>query len=90
MEMLQKLIDELGPTKVTDQINSARPSLRPISYQAVKKWAKEGVPADRVIQVVLAFPDRFTLHALRPDIYPFPEWRLPGDYCWPELVCDAA
>jgi DNA-binding transcriptional regulator YdaS (Cro superfamily) len=39
-----------------------------VSYQAVQKWLRSGVPADRVLAVESA--TGVSRHDLRPDIYP--------------------
>lgn len=48
-----------------------------ISHQAVAKWASNGVPSRRVIEVCIATGWRITPHELRPDLYPNPDDGLP-------------
>lgn len=41
-----------------------------VTYQFVQKMLRDGVPAERVIQVEQAVEGQVTRHELRPDIYP--------------------
>jgi DNA-binding transcriptional regulator YdaS (Cro superfamily) len=49
-----------------------------VTYQAIRKFEREGVPAERVLPIVRATGGAVTPHELRPDIYPDPEW-MPAD-----------
>lgn len=53
-----------------------------VTYQAIRKWEKHGVPTERVLQVVNASGRKITPYQLRPDIYPDPNWMPPEqDLC---------
>lgn len=39
-----------------------------VKYQAVQKWRKKGIPAERVLSVEAA--SGVSRHELRPDLYP--------------------
>lgn len=52
----------------------------PVSAQAVAKWAKGGVPADRVIDLARAVGYEVTPHELHSEIYPNPTDGLPLDF----------
>lgn len=41
-----------------------------ISEQAVSKWKRNGVPAERVLEIERLTEKRVTRHELRPDLYP--------------------
>lgn len=41
-----------------------------VTYQAVRKWESNGVPAERVLQLEAASGGRVTRYDIRPDIYP--------------------
>jgi DNA-binding transcriptional regulator YdaS (Cro superfamily) len=51
-----------GPTQLASEIG--------ISVQAIDKWKKNGVPAERVLDVEKATKQKVTRHEIRPDIYP--------------------
>jgi hypothetical protein len=48
-----------------------------VSREAVRKWVRDGVPAERVIPFCEKANWRTTPHALRPDLYPNPTDALP-------------
>lgn len=54
-----------------------------VTYQAIRKWERTGVPAERVLPIIRITHGQITPHELRPDIYPDPEWM-------PELDQEAA
>ncbi|MBN2700820.1 MAG: helix-turn-helix domain-containing protein [Methylothermaceae bacterium] len=58
-----------GITKLADRLG--------VSYQAVRKWERHGVPAERVLQLVEIMEGRIKPYDVRPDIYPDPQW-LPS------------
>lgn len=73
LDALQAAVNELGYTAIA--------SACACSYQAVQKWMKSGVPAEQVIPICIAARERgseITPHALRPDLYPDPEWIPPS------------
>lgn len=41
-----------------------------VRYQAVQKWVRHGVPAERVLDIEAATDGKISRHDLRPDIYP--------------------
>jgi DNA-binding transcriptional regulator YdaS (Cro superfamily) len=41
-----------------------------VSREAVRKWVRDGVPAERVLPICEATGWRVTPHQLRPDLYP--------------------
>ncbi|HKJ87574.1 MAG TPA: YdaS family helix-turn-helix protein [Gammaproteobacteria bacterium] len=49
-----------------------------VTYQAVRKWEREGAPAERVIPIVHATNGQVRPYDLRPDLYPDPEWMPPA------------
>jgi len=49
-----------------------------VTYQAIRKWCRAGVPPERVIGVCVATHWQVTPHMLRPDIYPNPDDALPA------------
>lgn len=49
-----------------------------VSSEAVRKWVKFGVPAERVVEFCRKTGWKTTPHALRPDIYPNPRDALPA------------
>ena len=49
-----------------------------LSAEAVRKWERNGVPADRVLQIVEVTGRQVTPHELRPDLYPDPDWMPPS------------
>jgi DNA-binding transcriptional regulator YdaS (Cro superfamily) len=48
-----------------------------VSGEAVRKWVRDGVPAERVINVSRATGWKETPHSLRPDLYPSPDDAIP-------------
>lgn len=50
-----------GPKCVADKIG--------ILPWAVSKWRKKRIPAERVPELIKAFPDKISRHELRPDLY---------------------
>jgi DNA-binding transcriptional regulator YdaS (Cro superfamily) len=50
-----------------------------VSGEAVRKWCKNGVPPERVIEICRSSSWRVTPHLLRPDIYPNPSDALPAN-----------
>ena len=48
-----------------------------VSREAVRKWERDGVPAERVLQIAEATEWNVTPHMLRSDIYPNPTDALP-------------
>ena len=76
MNQITEIIEFLGgPVKAGTALG--------VTYQAVKKWEKNRVPAEQVLSVVRAVSGRVSPHELRPDIYPDPSW-MPVD-----VHCDA-
>ena len=51
-----------GPSKVARKLQ--------ILPWAVSKWRLSRVPAERVPQILQAFPGQVSAHELRPDLYP--------------------
>ena len=50
-----------------------------VTYQAVRKWERYGVPAERVLAIEAATGHRVSRHDLRPDLYPKEAWcRCPA------------
>ena len=50
-----------------------------ISGEAIRKWERHGVPAERVLAIEAATGHRVSRHDLRPDIYPREPWcRCPA------------
>lgn len=50
-----------------------------VTYQAVRKWERHGIPAERVLAVEAATGYRVSRHELRPDLYPREPWcRCPA------------
>lgn len=41
-----------------------------VSYQAIRKFERDAIPAERVIPIARATDWRVTPHELRPDLYP--------------------
>jgi len=41
-----------------------------VSQSAVSQWLRDGVPADRVKQIVAISNGEVNAHDLRPDLYP--------------------
>jgi DNA-binding transcriptional regulator YdaS (Cro superfamily) len=41
-----------------------------VSQSAISQWLRDGVPADRVKQIVAVSNGEVTAHDLRPDLYP--------------------
>jgi len=50
-----------------------------VSGEAIRKWVRDGVPAERVIDVSRATGWKETPHLLRPDLYPNPSDAIPKD-----------
>jgi len=50
-----------------------------VSREAVRKWDRSGVPAERVLFVCSVIGWRKTPHQLRPDLYPNPTDAMPAD-----------
>lgn len=50
-----------------------------VSREAVRKWVRDGVPAERVIDFCEKAGWKTTPHALRPDIYPNPSDAIPPE-----------
>jgi DNA-binding transcriptional regulator YdaS (Cro superfamily) len=58
-----------------------------VTYQAVRKWERSGVPAERVLPIEVATDHLISRHELRPDLYPRADWcRCPA--CEKERVKD--
>lgn len=51
-----------------------------VSYQAVQRYIKDRVPAEKVIALCAADGWEVTPHQLRPDLYPHPDDGLPREY----------
>lgn len=51
------------------RVNASLPAGEQITPQAVSKWARSGVPAERVLLVEKACGGAVTRYELRPDIY---------------------
>jgi DNA-binding transcriptional regulator YdaS (Cro superfamily) len=49
----------------------------PVSPQGVAKWARDGVPPERVLPIAAATDFAVRPHDLRPDLYPHPDDALP-------------
>ena len=50
-----------------------------VTYQAVRKWERNGVPAERVMAIEEATDYEVSRHELRPDLYPKESWcRCPA------------
>lgn len=69
MSLLTTIIEKRGLTILASQLN--------VTYQAVRKWERQGVPADRVLRLCEILDWEFTPHQLRPDIYPHSDDGLP-------------
>lgn len=50
-----------------------------VSREAVRKWVRDGVPAERVIPICEATRWKVTPHVLRPDLYPNASDALPKE-----------
>lgn len=50
-----------------------------VSYQAVQRYIKDRVPAEKVISLCAADGWQVTPHQLRPDLYPHADDGLPDD-----------
>jgi len=48
-----------------------------LSGEAIRKWEKNGIPAERVREIAEATNWRITPHQLAPHIYPHPDDGLP-------------
>lgn len=67
-----------GPVAMARKCNAVRVELtteemaraRDLTYQAVQRWIKQGLPGDRVLEVERAVDKCVTRHELRPDLYP--------------------
>lgn len=57
--------------------NTAAANALGVSREAVRKWERDGVPAERVLQIAEATKWKVTPHMLRSDIYPNPTDALP-------------
>jgi DNA-binding transcriptional regulator YdaS (Cro superfamily) len=68
---LTKAIELVGLRQLASHLN--------ISYQAVQKFEKTEVSAERVLGIAQATNYQVTPHQLRPDIYPHPLDGLPED-----------
>lgn len=44
-----------------------------VSEQAISKWKKRGVPAERVLEIERVTGGAVTRYELRPDLYPLEE-----------------
>ena len=51
----------------------------PVSPQGVAKWAREGIPPERVLPIAAATGFEVRPHDLRPDLYPHPDDGLPDE-----------
>lgn len=49
-----------------------------VSREAVRKWERDGVPAERVLKICEATGWRVVPHQLRPDLYPNPTDAMPA------------
>jgi DNA-binding transcriptional regulator YdaS (Cro superfamily) len=49
-----------------------------VTYQAIRKFERTGIPAERVIPISRATGWRVTPHELRPDLYPDARDGLPA------------
>lgn len=49
---------------------TAMAHLLDISEQAISKWKKNGIPAERVLAIEEVTKKSVTRHQMRPDIYP--------------------
>ena len=65
-----RAIRQLGLTRLAGTLG--------VSYQAVRKWERGAVPADRVLALVRATAGAVRPFDLRPDLYPDPAWMPPG------------
>lgn len=48
-----------------------------VSREAVRKWIRDGIPAERVIPFCESTGWKVTPHEVRPDLYPNPGDALP-------------
>lgn len=48
-----------------------------VSREAVRKWVRDGVPAERVRLICETTGWQVTPHQLRPDLYPNPTDAMP-------------
>lgn len=48
-----------------------------VTRQAIQKWMREGVPAERVLPFCEKTVWKVTPHMLRPDLYPNPSDAIP-------------
>jgi DNA-binding transcriptional regulator YdaS (Cro superfamily) len=49
-----------------------------LSREAVRKWLRDGIPAERVIFICEKTGWKVTPHMLRPDLYPNVDDALPA------------
>lgn len=71
MNTVSKIIANRGLSRLAADLG--------VSYQAVRKWERGGVPPDRVLALARVTGWRVTPHQIREDIYPHPEDGLPAD-----------
>lgn len=69
MSKLTDVINDIGLRRLADRLG--------VTYQAVRKWERGIVPAERVLPICRAAGGVVTPYELRPDIYPDPAW-LPA------------
>ena len=71
MNAISKAIDLMGLSPLARELG--------VTHQAVRKWERERVPAERVLQIEKATGNRVSRHDLRPDLYPRYSWcRCPA------------
>jgi DNA-binding transcriptional regulator YdaS (Cro superfamily) len=54
-----------------------------VSQSAISQWLRDGVPADRVRQIVAVCNGEVSAHDLRPDLY-------PDGFIFPKKMLDQA
>lgn len=71
MNIITEIIKKRGLSALASELN--------VTYQAIRKWERQGVPADRVLRLSEVTHWEYTPHAIRPDIYPHNEDGLPAE-----------
>lgn len=69
----------MDPLRKVFKTNSAAARALRVSGEAVRKWLRDGIPAERVLEVSRVAEWRVTPHELRPDLYPNPTDGLPAE-----------
>lgn len=65
MQAISKAIELVGLKYLADELG--------VTYQAIRKWEKSRVPAERCRAVAKATGNRVTIQELRPDLFLAPD-----------------